>query len=92
MSKKVFIVSSSPRKNGNSDILAESFYKGVIESGYDNLMSYKHVVAYLQAALVLKTACRIYENVFADSYVFAAIGIKRRKKPERAVDFTARQL
>lgn len=64
----------------------------VIESGYDNLMSYKHVVAYLQAALVLKTACRIYENVFADSYVFAAIGIKRRKKPERAVDFTARQL
>lgn len=33
MSKKVFIVSSSPRKNGNSDILAESFYKGVIDGG-----------------------------------------------------------
>lgn len=33
MSKKVFIICSSPRKNGNSDSLAKEFSKGVIESG-----------------------------------------------------------
>ena len=33
MSKKVFIVCSSPRKNGNSDSLAKEFSKGAIESG-----------------------------------------------------------
>lgn len=32
MSKKVFIVSSSPRVNGNSDALAEEFARGARES------------------------------------------------------------
>ena len=31
--KKVLIVSSSPRKNGNSDILARAFEKGALEAG-----------------------------------------------------------
>lgn len=34
MSKKVFIVSSSPRVNGNSDALAEEFARGARESGH----------------------------------------------------------
>ena len=34
MSKKVFIVSSTPRKNGNSDILAEEFARGAAEAGH----------------------------------------------------------
>ena len=33
MSKKVLILSGSPRKNGNSDILCDEFMKGAIESG-----------------------------------------------------------
>jgi NAD(P)H-dependent FMN reductase len=33
MSKKVFIVSSTMRKGGNSEILADQFEKGAIESG-----------------------------------------------------------
>ncbi|MDD2972570.1 MAG: flavodoxin family protein [Lachnospiraceae bacterium] len=33
MSKKVIIVSSSPRKGGNSDLLCDSFAKGAIETG-----------------------------------------------------------
>ena len=33
MSKKVLIISGSPRKNGNSDILCEQFKKGAEESG-----------------------------------------------------------
>lgn len=31
--KKVLIVSASPRKNGNSDILAQQFYRGAVEAG-----------------------------------------------------------
>ncbi len=34
MGKKIFIVSSTPRKNGNSDILAEEFARGAREAGH----------------------------------------------------------
>lgn len=34
MSKRVLIVSSSPRKNGNSEMLAASFAKGAEEAGH----------------------------------------------------------
>lgn len=33
MSKKVLILSGSPRKNGNSDILCDEFMKGAIKAG-----------------------------------------------------------
>lgn len=33
--KKVLIVSASPRKNGNSDILSEQFRKGAEEAGHE---------------------------------------------------------
>lgn len=33
MSKKVLILSGSPRKNGNSDILCDEFMKGAKEMG-----------------------------------------------------------
>ncbi len=33
MSKKVLILSGSPRKNGNSDILCDEFMKGAVEVG-----------------------------------------------------------
>lgn len=35
MSKKVLIISSTPRKNGNSQILCEAFEKGAKETGND---------------------------------------------------------
>ena len=35
MSKKVLIISSSPRKGGNSDLLCEQFLKGAKEAGHD---------------------------------------------------------
>lgn len=35
MSKKVLILSGSPRKNGNSDTLCNEFMKGAIEAGND---------------------------------------------------------
>lgn len=33
MNKKVFIISSSPRKGGNSDTMADEFLKGTLEAG-----------------------------------------------------------
>lgn len=35
MSKKVLILSGSPRKNGNSDLLCNEFMKGAAEAGHD---------------------------------------------------------
>ena len=35
MSKKVLILSGSPRKGGNSDILCDEFAKGATESGHN---------------------------------------------------------
>ena len=35
MKKNVLIISTSPRKGGNSDILASEFEKGAIESGHE---------------------------------------------------------
>jgi multimeric flavodoxin WrbA len=35
MSKKILIISSSPRKSGNTDILCERFAEGAIEAGND---------------------------------------------------------
>lgn len=35
MSKKVLIISTSPRKGGNSEMLAEEFAKGAKEAGHD---------------------------------------------------------
>ena len=34
MSKNVLIVSASPRKNGNSDLLCNEFLKGVVDAGH----------------------------------------------------------
>lgn len=34
MSKKVLILSGSPRKNGNSDLLCDEFMKGAVEAGH----------------------------------------------------------
>lgn len=35
MGKKVLILSGSPRKNGNSDILCNEFMRGAIDAGND---------------------------------------------------------
>lgn len=35
MNKKVLILSSSPRKNGNSDMLCDEFLKGALEAGHN---------------------------------------------------------
>ena len=35
MSKKILILSSSPRRNGNSDLLCDRFAEGAREAGHE---------------------------------------------------------
>lgn len=35
MSKKILILSGSPRKGGNSDLLCDEFARGATESGHE---------------------------------------------------------
>ena len=41
MAKKVLIISSSPRKGGNSDLLCDEFMKGAIEAPSKLVMKWK---------------------------------------------------
>ena len=63
MSKKVLILSSSPRKCGNSDILCEVFAEGAKEAGNE----VKKVL----------TAVGDYAYMRKDSIVFCPIGALR---------------
>lgn len=41
--------------------------------------------------MVLKLAAGVYENVFAYVYVFAEVGVERRKDAQRRVDIRAEE-
>lgn len=56
--KKVLIIAASPRKNGNSDILADQFLKGAVEAGNEVEIFYlrEHPLSYCVGCLsCLKT-------------------------------------
>ena len=57
MSKKVLILSGSPRKNGNSDILCDEFAKGATEAGHNVERIYTLV---LLVTIAVKIAARVY--------------------------------
>ena len=46
MSKKVLVISTSPRKGGNSDALAEEFVKGAKEAGNEVVKICLYLVNY----------------------------------------------
>lgn len=56
MKKKVLILSGSPRKSGNSDILCDEFAKGAIESGNDveKIRVFEKNIGYCRACYACK--------------------------------------
>lgn len=63
MSKKVLILSGSPRKNGNSDILCDEFAKGATEAGHnvEKFMCPKRIYTLvLLVTIAVKIAVRVY--------------------------------
>ena len=63
MSKKVLILSGSPRKNGNSDLLCDEFMCGATESGND-VEKIRVASKTLPPALAATIALRTTANVF----------------------------
>lgn len=66
MSKKVLILSGSPRKNGNSDILCDEFMKGAIESGneVEKIRVAEKNIGYCRACYACKKgACAIKDDM-----------------------------
>lgn len=62
MGKKVLILSGSPRKGGNSDLLCDEFMRGAMESGNEvekSELPQKRLLRVLHAIIV-----KIVENVY----------------------------
>ena len=55
MNKKVLIISTSPRKNGNSEILADAFLKGTVDGGNtaDKISLYDKSIGFCKGCLVV---------------------------------------
>lgn len=53
MSKKILVISTSPRKGGNSDALADAFIRGAQESGssVEKVTLYDKTIGFCRAVL-----------------------------------------
>lgn len=68
MSKKVLILSGSPRKNGNSDILCDQFMKGAEEVGHqvEKIRVAEKNIGYCRACYACKTGPCVLKDDMAD--------------------------
>ncbi len=64
----------------------------MIDGGQGDAMADKGAIAQAYAALILKTAAGIYEDIFAQKNVFAKIRIKGREQGKSIMDFPACEL
>lgn len=83
MKKNVLVISTSPRKNGNSETLADEFIKGALEAGHDveKISLYDKKINFCRGCLVCQStqkcvikddASKIVEKMLnADVIVFA---------------------
>ena len=83
MSKKILVISTSPRKNGNSDLLADEFVRGAQEAGHqvEKISLYDKTISFCRGCLsCLNTQrCVIHDDAdtiaqkmkTADSIAFA---------------------
>ncbi len=55
--KKVLIISTSPRKNGNSEILADEFLKGCVDAGHyaEKISLYDKIINFCKGCLACQT-------------------------------------
>lgn len=71
MRKKVLIISTSPRKGGNSDALADAFAKGAAEAGHDaeKICLYGKTVHFCKGCLACQQTQRCVIRDDADAIV-----------------------
>ena len=69
MSKSVLIISTSPRKDGNSDTLAEEFAKGARETGnqVEKIVFYDKTIGFCKGCLACQKSLRCVIHDEADT-------------------------
>ena len=69
MSKQVLIISTSPRKGGNSDTLAEEFLRGAREAGHEaeKITLYDKTIGFCRGCLTCQTTQRCVIHDDADA-------------------------
>lgn len=69
MSKRVLIISTSPRKGGNSDTLADEFAKGALEAGHEveKVELYNKTIGFCKGCLVCQKTQRCVIHDDADT-------------------------
>lgn len=71
MSKKVLVISTSPRKGGNSETLADEFVRGAREAGNDveKVTLYDKDIRFCKGCLVCQNTQRCVIHDDADTIV-----------------------
>ena len=71
MSKKVLIISTSPRRGGNSDVLAEQFAQGAREAGHEveKICLYDKTIGFCRGCLACQETHRCLIRDDADAIV-----------------------
>ena len=69
MNKKILVISASPRKGGNSEVLADSFIKGAVDSGNDveKITLYDKTIGFCRGCLACQKTQRCVIHDDADS-------------------------
>lgn len=69
MSKKVLVISTSPRKGGNSDTLADEFVRGAQEAGnnVEKIALYDHTIGFCKGCLACQKTQRCVIRDDADT-------------------------
>ena len=69
MSKKVLVISTSPRKGGNSDTLADAFARGAREAGnsVEKVTLYDKTIGFCKGCLTCQSTCRCVIHDDADA-------------------------
>ena len=69
MSKKVLVISTSPRKGGNSDVLADEFVRGAQKSGnsVEKVTLHNHTIGFCKGCLVCQSTQRCVIRDDADT-------------------------
>lgn len=69
MNKKVLIISTSPRKNGNSEVLADAFLKGAVDGGNtaEKISFYDKTIGFCKGCLACQKTKRCVIHDDADA-------------------------
>ena len=86
MSKKVLVISTSPRKGGNSDTLADAFARGAREAGnsVEKVTLYDKTIGFCKGCLTCQSTCRCVIHAFATPIYYYGMSGQMKTMLDRA--------